>query len=313
MMSRMVIIWLFFSQVTAIAFAPNLNDLQEVLGQMTSEVVQRYFIESYCIGIVTEDANIISHILENVSVVSLMVSNIPKMSDNEEYGNLKEDTSHFDKMMVELLDQRCLDFIIQVSTPEHLIEYFSRSSRRSAVRSSRRYLFLPYILEEKLMDINSSRIFIKKEMAVMPDLVIAKIVNENISTCMWNTEGEYENFTIINAETDCEDKVEIEYLTHRYAGINPEVEIKLDIWTQGLGFRYDVNLYPNKMSNLEGKEMNISAVPDYPPYTILDFNSTPPLYEGVELRFSKEFARLLNFTFKVVVDDEAWWGEVNSK
>ncbi|KAJ9578617.1 hypothetical protein L9F63_005107, partial [Diploptera punctata] len=280
---------------------------------MTKDVVNKYFLKHYCIGIITENVNIISYILEDVPVVSLTVSSIPQMSDSEEYGNLREKTSNFDKIMVRILDQRCLHFIIQVSTPEYLIEYFSRSSRRSAVRSNRQYLFLPLTADEIIMNPDASSIFAMKEMAVMPDLVIANIltINKNVSTCcISNTEENNETAEIIDLDIDCGNEVEIEFLTHKYAAPNPEEEIKLGTWTPSLGFSSEVNLYPNKMNNLGGKYLKISAVPDYPPYTILDLNSTPPVYEGVELRFSKEFARLLNFTFQIVVDDDAWWGEV---
>jgi hypothetical protein len=34
------------------------------------------------------------------------------------------------------------------------------------------------------------------------------------------------------------------------------------------------------------------------------------VYDGIEFRFVKEFARLLNFTFVVETDDVGWWGEV---
>jgi hypothetical protein len=113
------------------------------------------------------------------------------------------------------------------------------------------------------------------------------------------------------SENLCHHWKEIEIVTHEFVGSNPGTEVRLDTWVSGKGFPESAVLYPNKMKNLQGKTVQVAALPNYPPYTINHTLATPPVYDGIELRFVKDFARQLNFTFRVVTDDVGWWGEVS--
>jgi hypothetical protein len=69
------------------------------------------------------------------------------------------------------------------------------------------------------------------------------------------------------------------------------------------------DLYPDKLSNLMGKRL-IMATFNYPPYSIVDLNASPPVFDGTESRIALEFCRKLNATFDASVDAENEWGEI---
>jgi hypothetical protein len=311
---------------------------------MTRHIVERYFAHAHCVGIIVQDDHLLRHILTAAPTVVTVVSTVPKMADGEEFEIFQEDSKIFDNIIVEQLNQGCLSFIIQVNTPELLVEYFYRSSRRSISRSNKRYLFLPPLESYETLSYDATRIFRMKEMDVMPDVAVAKLIrkfetvnetcsNRNISLESDGADQRQHNnmmkdiphncttdtcFYRINRQArdgitiySCPKWDEIEIVTHRFVGSNPDTELWLDTWISGKGFLRGANLYPDKMRNLQGKMVNVAAVPNYPPYTIIFTNSTPPVYDGIEFRFVKDFARQLNFTFRVVADDVGWWGEVS--
>jgi hypothetical protein len=313
---------------------------------MTRHIVERYFSHAHCVGIIVEDDHLLRYILTVVPTVVVVVSAVPKMADSEEFEIFQEETKMFDNIIVELLNQGCLSFIIQVNTPELLVEYFYRSSRRSKSRSNNRYLFLPPLESCETQSYDATRIFRMKEMDVMPDVAVAKLgrkdetINETCSnrnialepdgtdqrqhnnvtkdiphncttdTCFYRLNRQAKD-GIMTSSHSCPRYDKIEIVTHRFVGSNPNAELWLDTWISGKGFLRGANLYPDKMRNLQGKMVHVAAVPSYPSYTIIDTNSTPPVYDGIELRFVKDFSRQLNFTFRVITDDVGWWGEVS--
>jgi hypothetical protein len=316
------------------------------IGSMTRHIVERYFSQDHCVGIIVQDDRLLRHILTAAPTVVAVVSTVPKMADGEEFEIFQEETKMFDNIIVDQLNQGCLSFIIQVSNPELLVEYFYRSSRRSVSRSNKRYLFLPPLGGYETLSYYSTRIFRMKEMDIMPDVAVAKLVRKDetvhricsIRNIARESDGtdrrQHNNITkdipyncttgkcfdrlnrqaiegITTSVYSCPNWDEIDIVTHRFVGSNPDTELWLDTWISGKGFLHGANLYPDKMKNLQGKMVHVAAVPNYPPYTIIYTNSTPPVYEGIELRFVKDFARQLNFTFHVVTDDVGWWGEVS--
>ena len=319
----------------------NVENVEDSVGSMTRHIVERYFAQGLCVGVIVERGHLLRYILTATPTVTVAVSTIPQMADSEEFEIFQEETKVFDNIMVKLLDQGCLSFIIQVNNPKRMVEYFYRSSRRSTSRSSKRYLYLPPFGKYDTATYDVPRIFGMKEMAVMPDLVVAKLVkgDEAVNESCTNNDvhphadgtdqaqnipdicksgscllGQHREKTDRHEEPEnlCPHWKEIEIVTHGFVGSNPGTEVWLDTWVAGKGFLKGADLYPNKMRNLQGKTVNVAALPNYPPYTIIYTNSTPPVYDGIELRFVKDFARQLNFTFRVVTDDVGWWGEVRT-
>ncbi|XP_023710035.1 probable glutamate receptor [Cryptotermes secundus] len=69
------------------------------------------------------------------------------------------------------------------------------------------------------------------------------------------------------------------------------------------------DLYPDKLFNLMGKRL-IMATFNYRPYSIIDLNADPPVFDGTETRIALEFCKKLNATFDFSIDAENEWGEI---
>jgi len=69
------------------------------------------------------------------------------------------------------------------------------------------------------------------------------------------------------------------------------------------------DLYPDKVSNLMGRRL-VMATFTYPPYSIIDLNTKPPVFDGTETRYLLEFCKKLNATFDVSIDVENEWGQI---
>jgi hypothetical protein len=347
MNAKLVALWIGLSYAVEISgsfSARNIERFEVSIESMTRQIVETYFSHDHCVGIIVQHDHLLRHILTVVPTVLVLVSTVPKMADSEEFQIVQEQTKIFDKIIVEQLNQGCLSFIIQVNSPELLVEYLYRSARRSKSRTNKRYLFLPPL--ENFESYDATRIFRMKEMAAMPNVAVAKLVRKGetvFETCRnrniaLESDGmdqkQYRNVTngilhncttdqcfsrakrqardgIMTSDYSCPKWDEIEIVTHRFVGPNPGTELWLDTWTSGKGFLRGANIYPDKMRNLQGKLLYVAAVPNYPPYTIINTNSSPPVYDGIELRFVKDFARQLNFSFRVVTDEVGWWGEVS--
>ncbi|XP_069668915.1 glutamate receptor ionotropic, delta-2-like [Periplaneta americana] len=351
MRKKISVIWLCISYVHGnlmTSMDVDSERINESIGHMTRNIVTKYFAQDYCVGVITENGEILKYTSSIIPISLLTVYEVPEMVKEE--GRTRNETKRFEEIMIQLLNQGCLSFIIQVTDSKNIIQYFYKLSRRSTTRSNRRYLYLPFCKNAEIQNPDARRIFEMKEMHVMPDLVLGvllKMKEKSFSNCMPNSNNTSDNDRIRNVTYDCSatkqesdwtdekkdcgkdlepkrkniqmEKVNlkdictnhtIELVTHTFVGPNSEAEVWLDRWVDGNGFVKDENLYKNKMKNLHGKMVSVAATPNYPPYTIIDTNRTPFLYDGIELRFVKEFARHLNFTFSVLTDDVGWWGEV---
>jgi hypothetical protein len=69
------------------------------------------------------------------------------------------------------------------------------------------------------------------------------------------------------------------------------------------------DLYPDKVLNLMGKRLTMATF-NYRPYSIVDLNASPPVFDGTETRIALEFCKKLNATFHVSIDTENEWGEI---
>ncbi|KAJ9598703.1 hypothetical protein L9F63_010613 [Diploptera punctata] len=58
-----------------------------------------------------------------------------------------------------------------------------------------------------------------------------------------------------------------------------------------------------------GKSLTFATF-TYPPYSIVNLEETPHLFDGMETRIALEFVRMINATYEVSVDAENEWGEI---
>ena len=110
-------------------------------------------------------------------------------------------------------------------------------------------------------------------------------------------------------ESNSGDNINVELITHRFVGPDPTERVSLDFWTPRKGFLRQANLYPDKVSDLMGKEVILTAI-FYPPYSAVYPDADPPIYDGLEFRIMHEWARANNLTWRVLYKPNDWWGEI---
>jgi len=254
-------------------------------------------------------------------------------SDTLNYASLNDGTFKFEELLIESLNAGCPMYVIQVSNPKAVIHCFARASRRAMFRANRKYLFLPVVKEGVEISDSSSmkvgNIFKMKEMDYMPDLVVARVTtnmnkpkanavnvdhfysykscnNKSLTFCTRSNSRQREcagnNSSKIAGIMSSEFKVEL--LTHRFAGPKASKNLLLDVWipgTDGCGGRFlnSADLFSDKTRDVKGKELTLVTW-HYPPFIILDFDSNPPVYDGIEFRVIREFVRYINCSFRQV-------------
>ncbi|XP_073969277.1 ionotropic receptor 21a-like isoform X3 [Rhodnius prolixus] len=87
----------------------------------------------------------------------------------------------------------------------------------------------------------------------------------------------------------------------KLAGSPERTKIFVDSWHPIKGFRFNNNLFYDKILNLKGRVLRVAAF-TYPPYTIVEKNTI----DGIEMRIAFLFCRLYNCTIETVYDDGLW-------
>jgi hypothetical protein len=109
-----------------------METVEDSIGSMTKHIVETYFSQGLCVGVITNRGHLLRYILTATPTIVVVVSTVPQLADSEEFETFQEETKVFNNIIVKLLAQGCLSFVIQVNNPRRIIEYFYRSSRRSA-------------------------------------------------------------------------------------------------------------------------------------------------------------------------------------
>ncbi|KAJ9599191.1 hypothetical protein L9F63_010322, partial [Diploptera punctata] len=207
----------------------------------------------------------------------------------------------WESLILPAMDAGCLGFIIQTSDVTFIVKTFSRLSHspKSTYRANRRFLYLPAnINPQRELHNVINQLYSQREMDFMPDMVIANLtvqhhLNTTKSHCLLQ-KGEY---------------IHIELITHKYVGPRPSEFITLDIWTPQDGFKKHANLYPDKLSNLMGKEIIVTSF-SYPPVSVVIPNGNSSIYDGLEFHIVKEWAKENNFSWSVIYRPEEGWSVI---
>jgi hypothetical protein len=316
------------------------DSLDISIGEMTNSIMLRHFRNAPCVAIVTEiNPNIIDYIPKSLLRFLIQIGGKRKdspilnlqESDTLNYAILNDVTLKFEELLIDSLNAGCPVYVIQVSNPKAVIHCFARASRRAMFRANRKYLILPVVTGGSVISNSSSmeveNIFGMKEMDYMPDLVIAR-VRPNTDRPKGNAEkvGRFSRscnnasltfcYRSNSQQRECTGKgsskiagnvssgFEIELLTHSFTGTESSKTLFLDVWVPdtdgcGGGFLKSAELFIDKTRDMKGKELTIITW-DYPPFIIMDFDSNPPLYDGIEFRIILEFLRYINCTFRQV-------------
>jgi hypothetical protein len=285
-----------------------------------------------CVGIITEtNPDIVDYIPELLFRFHIQIggkdSSILNLeeSDTLDYASLNNETLNFETLLIDSLNAGCPIYVIQVSNPKAVIHCFARASRRALFRANRKYLYLPALQDGFTFSdntgMNPKDIFTMKEMDYMPDLVVARIMqneyigNEIKDDCRFTICNDIDPKTM-RFGSNCtgsnpskflgalSSEIKIELLTHKFIGSESSKNVLLDIWISDIGncsgkFLRSVGLFPDKTRDMMGKELTLVTW-YYPPFIILDFNASPPLYDGIEFRVVLEFLQYINATFRQV-------------
>jgi hypothetical protein len=255
-------------------------------------------------------------------------------SDTLNYASLNSGTLKFEELLIDSLNAGCPIYVIQVSNPKAVIHCFARASRRAMFRANRQYLFLPVVkVGSNISDssgMKEENIFAMNEMDYMPDLVVARvtpnmnkpeanevdfnhlfkscnnILTKSLAFCNRNNSVQREctGNKSIKIARNVSSEFKIELRTHRFTGSESSKNLLLDVWIPGTdgcggGFLKSADLFPDKTRDVKGKELTLVTW-HYPPFVILDFNATPPVYDGIEFQVIREFMRDINSTFRQV-------------
>lgn len=320
---------------------PNGQDsLVSSIGEMTHNIILRYFGNALCVGVVTEiNPNIVDYIPKSLLRFHIKIGgkredssslNLQE-SDTLNYASLDSGTLKFEELLVDSLNAGCPMYVIQVSNPKAVIHCFSRASRRAMSRANRQYLFLPVVKEGSDIPKSSSmkveNIFTMKEMDYMPDLVVARVTpnmnktkantvdvdyfhkscnNTSLTFCNRSNSKQREcpanNTSKIPRIMNSEFKIEL--LTHSFTGPECSKNLLLDIWipgADGCGGGFLNSADLFPDKTKDVKGKELTLVTfHYPPFIILDSVSTPPVYDGIEFRVILQFMRYINSTFRQV-------------
>ena len=308
------------------------------IGEMTHRIILSHFGNAPCVGIVTEiNPNIVDYIPKSLLRFHIQIGgngedssslNLQE-SDTLNYASLNGGTVKFEELLIDSLNAGCPMYVIQVSNPKAVIHCFARASRRAMFRANRQYLFLPVVKEgsgisdsSNSSSMNVENIFTMKEMDYMPDLVVARVkpnmdkpkanavnVDNFYKNCnnKWLTfcnRGECFGNNSSKIARIMSSEFKIELLTHSFTGPRSSKTLLLDVWVPGAdgcggGFLNSADLFYDKTRDVKGKELTLITW-HYPPFIIMDFDSTPPVYDGIEFRIIREFMRYINSTFRQV-------------
>ncbi|XP_018576987.1 uncharacterized protein LOC108915443 [Anoplophora glabripennis] len=245
------------------------------LNLLVSVIIQKYFLNSRCIIYFSEKFNSLDY-----------TGPIPILQINVQNMNIHKDLifRYFG----------CQGIIISNNLPIWTFEIFEKLIRLSSERfNTRRYL----ILSGNNPKENLTDIFNIKELTHISNMVI---IEEYKRKRKKTTGKQY-----------IMDQKHITYIvsTHGYVGLkNNNRRIILDFWSSNLKkFKFNNNLFPNKLLNQMGRELRMATF-HYEPYSII--GSTEDTHKGSEMSVALTFARQYNMTPVPVINKEDYWGEI---
>nr|QFU27942.1 ionotropic receptor 41a.5 [Apolygus lucorum] len=245
---------------------------EELTSRLAEEIAEKYFsidTQNTCITIVADLG-----VLQKFSAVNFSLVRISSNSPNDSC-----DTS-MAEFIATSLREKCARYIVQIARPEcFLPAWFEAIKNTIFERHNPKIIYLPVNDQE-----NSSygdALLATNETNISPNILVIENSEEEEE---WPLKIYTNNFHQLVHEPERSPK------------------IYLDDWHPSVGFRYGVNLFPDKMRNLQQKTLRLFTVP-YVPYS----NNDP--IDGSEVRMVKEFCNVFNCKVEGVYDGMQW-GEV---
>ncbi|BES87768.1 Ligand-gated ion channel [Nesidiocoris tenuis] len=210
-------------------------------------------------------------------------------------GSATECDPYMHKLILNAFYEKCTRYIVQISRPKCFFPaWFLARNGSTYEKHNPRVLFLPVkphatVYGEEILAMNQTNI--------SHDILIAE-----------TSPITYQEDVIYPSGTDKPDPSNwpVTLYTNnfwQYVGEPGRIgRIYIDEWSWELGFKRNVDLYPDKVRDLRGKVLRLSAFP-YLPYG----NNEP--MDGSEARILIEFCNVYNCTV-VDVDDGHLWGSI---
>ncbi|PSN32792.1 Ionotropic receptor 41a7 [Blattella germanica] len=280
----------------------------DALGELTNLITKTHFPQYTCVGVITEGSTgIMDYVPHSNFRFHIHIgddSPISKLEETAEldYNKLDGNTLRFEELLIVSLDAGCPFYVVQVSNPKAAVHCFARASRRAQFRSSRKYLFLPMFKNGEIVDLKED-IFLMKEMDYFPDLVIAKLLSQE-----QDSQDSYDNLEINSEINSMKFHYKIELYTHQFKGREKSKILLVDTWRNNENSLRSMNIFPDKVRNVEGREV-IIVTWYYAPFIVLNFNKRPPLYDGIEFRVAREFLIFVNASVRITMDPNNYWGD----
>lgn len=219
---------------------------------LLNTIIQTYFLnQSYCTVFVSNNDLNFNFIVPVITIKSTPINTDPKSEYNQK----------FNKVILSALDQGCSSFIVYNSNTQDFFCSFDLNVQITIQNiHNRKFIFIfnyigVYKNNKSIQDILSSSI-----LKNIPDFIFIlpeEIVTDNTNLSLLYTEQaelfNVETYKIITREMD-----------------NPQV-ILLDYWfSNNQSFLFNANLFPYKVKNLYKIPFNVSLIPTYAPYIIIE-------------------------------------------
>ncbi|KAI2473954.1 Ionotropic receptor 41a.2, partial [Diabrotica virgifera virgifera] len=236
-------------------------------------IIQKYFFDT-CLLIVTDRDNVFEY-YGNISTVTLQ-------PDRDDFNRSNPFRGYYG----------CKNIIIKSNKPVSAFRLIEQEIRLSLERfHTRKYLFVPgNDMTEELSEILSTY-----EITYVADLVVVEreVLIPGIPGFLSNHSEIYQLWT------------------HCYIGTEnrPNEKMLLDFWySKNKSFAFNTNLYLDKFTNQMGRILKLGTM-HYEPYNIVD-GFTPEEYKGTESSAMKIFAKEVNATYKFVINNQDYWGDI---
>ncbi|XP_069676591.1 uncharacterized protein [Periplaneta americana] len=239
---------------------------EEALGQMSGQIVSRFFSDYYCVTVITESNNSAAAMFPHMPVNAVPIIHLLRDAESE---------ANFEDLLLESLNQRCLAYIVQTRDLGGMVDSFNRMTRRAFQRISRKYLYLPTLMvstEEWEQGIRA--IFGTRALDFMPDLVVVRRQEQMKLGNLASGEKSFENWQQLqNVDND---ELTIDLRSHNsqeVAALSLEIENCVGSFDRGkISRQRNHNNCSTKKANLKVKQFDNE--------TILIFQDVKKNYAG---------------------------------
>nr|WVD93706.1 ionotropic receptor 41c.1 [Graphosoma rubrolineatum] len=194
-----------------------------------------------------------------------------KLPSNFVYLRVQYNSSNLFSSLRASYKMKCMGYLIDENSANDFLTTLGEARSSALERHTPRIVVVP-----NRRGNYSANVFMHPESKYIPDMIVIQII----------------------ADSKCETGVEMELMTNSFhnKSIFPEGE-RLGVWPVD-----EIVFFPDKLSNLNGKELIIAAL-HYPPYVLL------PEFDGLDVRIVYEFCQLYNCKLSPLADDHKW-GEI---